>query len=64
MIQVKYSGELSVTADYINISVQVIGILVAGIIIWRLIVRYQNKKSNDRYRSSYFGTPYSKHWRK
>ena len=64
MIKIKYSGELSTMTDYINISVQTIGILIAGIIIWRLIVRYQNKKLGTRYKSDYFNSSYSKHWRK
>ena len=64
MIKIKYSGELSTMTDYINISVQTIGILIAVIIIWRLIVRYQNKKLDTRYKSDYFDSPYSKHWRK
>ena len=64
MIKIKYSGEQSTMTDYINISVQTIGILIAGIIIWRLIVRYQNKKLDTRYKSDYFDSPYSKHWRK
>jgi len=64
MIQIKYSGQISAINDYINISVQAIGILIAGIIIWRLIVRYQNKKLQDRSRSNYFKSSFSRHWRK
>jgi len=64
MIQLKYSGELSTMTDYINVSVQAIGILIAGIIIWRLIIRYQNKKLNTSFKSDYFESSYSKHWRK
>ena len=64
MIQLKYSGELSIMTDYINVSVQAIAILIAGIIIWRLIIRYQNKKLSTRFKSDYFESSYSKHWRK
>jgi hypothetical protein len=64
MIQIKYSGQISAINDYINISIQVIGILIAGIIIWRLIVRYQNKKHKERFRSNYFKSSFSRHWRK
>ena len=64
MIKIKYSGEISTMTDYINISIQTIGILIAGIIIWRLIVRHQNKKLGTRYKSDYFDSSYSKHWRK
>ena len=58
MIQLKYSGELSIMTDYINVSVQAIGILIAG------IIRYQNKKLSTRFKSDYFESSYSKHWRK
>ena len=63
MIQLKYSGELSIMTDYINVSVQAIGFLIDGIIIWRLIIRYQNKKLSTRFKSDYFDSSYSKHWR-
>jgi cytochrome b561 len=43
---------------------QVFGILIAGIIIWRVFVRHQNKKQNERFKSDYFESSYSKHWRK
>ena len=64
MIQVKYSGELSSMMDYVNIMAQVFGILIAGIVIWRVFARYQNKKQNERFKSDYFESSYSKHWRK
>jgi hypothetical protein len=64
MIQAKYSGELSSMMGYVHIMAQVFGILIAGIIIWRLIARHQNKKQNGRYKSDYFESSYSKHWRK
>ena len=64
MIQTKYSGELSSMMDYINIMVQVFGILIVGIIIWRAFARHQNKKQNERFKSDYFESSYSKHWRK
>ena len=64
MIQAKYSGELSSMMDYVNIMAQVFGILIAGIIMWRVFARYQNKKQNERFKSDYFESSYSKHWRK
>ena len=64
MIQAKYSGELSTMMDYVNIMSQVFGILIAGIIIWRVFARHQNKKQNERFKSDYFESSYSKHWRK
>ena len=64
MIQAKYSGELSKMMDYVHIMAQVFGILIAGIIIWRLIARYQSQKQSERFKSDYFESSYSKHWRK
>ena len=64
MIQAKYSGELSTMMDYVNIMAQVFGILIAGIIIWRVFAHHQNKKQNERFKSDYFESSYSKHWRK
>ena len=64
MIQVKYSGELSSMMDYVNIMAQVFGILIAGVVIWIVFARYQNKKQNERFKSDYFESSYSKHWRK
>ena len=64
MIKAKYSGELSSMMDYVNIMAQVFGILIAGIIIWRVFSRHQNKKQNERFKSDYFESSYSKHWRK
>ena len=64
MIQAKYSGELSSIMDNVNIMVQVFGILIAGIIVWRIFSVYQNKKQNERFKSDYFESSYSKHWRK
>ena len=64
MIKAKYSGELSSMMDYVNIMAQVFGILIAGIIIWRVFSRHQNKKQTERFKSDYFESSYSKHWRK
>ena len=64
MIQSKYSGELSSMMDIVNVMVQVFGILIAGIIVWRIFVGYQSKKQNERFKSDYFESSYSKHWRK
>ena len=64
MIQVKYSGELSDMMDNVNVMVQVFAILIAGIIVWRIFAAYQSKKQNERFKSDYFESSYSKHWRK
>tara|TARA_B100001287_G_scaffold134934_1_gene113575 strand:- start:479 stop:688 length:210 start_codon:yes stop_codon:yes gene_type:complete len=64
MIKAKYSGELSNMIDYVQIMAQVFGILIGGIILWRLLSRYQNRRQNERFKTDYFESSYSKHWRK
>jgi len=64
LIQIKYSGAVSVFSDYVNISAQTIGILIIGILFWRVLIAYQNKKNKSRFKSTYFESSYSKHWRK
>jgi len=64
LIQIKYSGAISVLRDYVNISAQTIGILIIGILFWRVLIAYQNKKNKSRFKSTYFESSYSKHWRK
>jgi hypothetical protein len=64
LIQVKYSGSISVLRDYLNISALTIAILIVGILFWRILIAYQNKKNKYRFKSTYFESSYSKHWRK
>ena len=64
LIQVKYSGSISVLRDYLNISAQTIAILIVGILFWRILIAYQNKKNKNRFKSTYFESSYSKHWGK
>ncbi|MEJ6505107.1 MAG: hypothetical protein QNK70_05730 [Crocinitomicaceae bacterium] len=64
LIQLKYSGEISVVRDYINISAQTICILIVGILVWRALIAYQNKRNKGRFKTTYFESSFSKHWRK
>jgi hypothetical protein len=48
LIQVKYTGSISVLRDYVNISAQTIGILIVGILFWRILISYQNKKKQKQ----------------
>jgi Ni,Fe-hydrogenase I cytochrome b subunit len=64
LIQVKYSGSVSIVRDYMNICAQTVGILIIGILVWRVLIAYHNKKDKSRFKSTYFESSYSKHWRK
>lgn len=64
LIQIKYCGELDQTSSYVNVSVQAVGVLIGGFIIWRAMSAWQRKKKLERRRNPFFESAYSKHWRK
>lgn len=64
LIQTSYSGDLDQTITYVNLTIQAIGVLVGGIVIWRASIAFQRKKIKERRRNPFFETTYSKHWRK
>jgi hypothetical protein len=64
IITLKYSGEPSFTYTYIQLASHAIGILIAGIILWRVNSMINNKRINQRKRSNFFETNYSKNWKK
>jgi hypothetical protein len=64
LIQTSYSGDLDQTITYVNLTIQAIGVLVGGIVIWRASIAFQRKKMQERRRNPFFETTYSKHWRK
>lgn len=47
LIQTSYSGDLDQTVTYVNLTIQAIGVLVGGIVIWRASIAFQRKK-NER----------------
>jgi len=63
-IQRRFSGELNNDVEYMELLVQVFIVLVAGIVLWRLMVAFQRRKTAKRRQSSYFDNVYSKHWKK
>jgi len=63
LIKARFSGELSESATYMNLTIQAIAVIVGGIIIWRVSNMIHRKKQKDRQRNNYFETPYSQ-WRK
>jgi hypothetical protein len=64
LIKAKYSGTLDQSATYINLVLQTVAVLVGGLVIWRAMNSYHRKKQQDRRKTNYFETPYSRQWRK
>lgn len=63
LIQRRFSGSLNNEAEYIELLVQVFGVLVLGLVLWRMMVIFHKKKKAKRKRSSYFDTEFRKNWR-
>lgn len=63
LIQRRFSGSLNNEAEYIELLVQVFGVLVLGLVLWRMMVLFHKKKKAKRKRSSYFDTEFRKNWR-
>lgn len=63
LIQRRFSGALNNEAEYIELFVQVFGVLVLGLVLWRMMVLFHKKKKAKRKRSSYFDTEFRRNWR-
>lgn len=63
-IQRRFSGELNNEAEYIELIVQVFAVLIIGLLMWRLMVVFQRRKTAKRRQSTYFDNVFSKNWRK
>jgi hypothetical protein len=46
------------------LAAQATGILIAGIVLWRVNSYLSNKRMNDRRRNTFFETKDSKNWKK
>lgn len=64
LIQTKFSGELSEAPSYINLMLQSIGVLIGGIVVWRISAAYHNKKQKERNTRQFFETKYAKGWKR
>jgi uncharacterized membrane protein YidH (DUF202 family) len=64
LIQFKFTGEIDQTLSYVNVSIQAIGVLIGGLLIWRAMSVWQRKKNQERRRNPFFESSFSKHWRK
>jgi hypothetical protein len=63
LIKVKYSGELDQTGQYVNIGVQTVSILIAGIVLWKGSNYLFNRKLQERNQRKRFETRFSSHWK-
>jgi hypothetical protein len=64
LIEQKFSGSPSFAYMYIQLASQAIGILISGIILWRVNAMINNRRINQRKRANFFETNYSKNWKK
>lgn len=63
LIKQRFSGSLNSEAEYIELLVNVFGVLVLGLVMWRLMVLFHKKKNAKRKRSNYFESTFSKKWK-
>lgn len=63
LIKQRFSGSLNSEAEYIELLVNVFGVLVLGLVMWRLMVLFHKKKNAKRKRSNYFESNFSKKWK-
>lgn len=63
LIHTRFSGEINNEAEYIELIVQAITVLVLGIVMWRLMMVWHKKKQNSRKDSEITRARYSSKWR-
>lgn len=64
LIHVKFSGALSETPIYVNLTIQAISVMIGGILMWRASNAYHAKKQKQRANRQFFETKYSKNWKR
>lgn len=64
LIHVKFSGALSETPIYVNLTIQAISVMIGGILMWRASNAYHAKKQKQRANRQFFETKYSKSWKR
>lgn len=63
LVQRRFSGSLNNEAEYIELLVQVFGVLILGLVLWRMMVIFHKRKKAKRKRSVFFDTEFRKNWR-
>lgn len=64
LIQRRFSGTLNNEAEYIELLVQVFGVLILGLVLWRMMAVFHKKKKAKRKHNTYFDTEFRRSWRK
>lgn len=64
LIQRRFTGSLNNEAEYIELLVQVFGVLVLGLVLWRMMVLFHKRKNAKRKKSNYFDSEFNQNWRK
>jgi hypothetical protein len=64
LIRAKYAGVLNESSIYVNLAIQAVAVLIGGLVIWRAMTSYHRKKQQQRKKTVFFETPYSRQWRK
>lgn len=62
-IQRRFSGELNNEAEYIELFVHVIGVLIVGLLLWRMMAMFHRRKNAKRKKSEFFDSSFSKKWK-
>jgi hypothetical protein len=63
LIQSRFSGAINNEAEYIELIMQAITILILGIVMWRLMMLWHKRKQNSRKESEITRARYSNKWK-
>lgn len=63
LIHRRFSGAINNEAEYIELIVQAITVLVLGIVMWRLMMIWHKRKQNSRKDSEITRARYSNKWK-
>ncbi|MDX1444580.1 hypothetical protein [Lishizhenia sp.] len=64
LIQTRFSGAINNEAEYIEIIVQAIAVLIFGIVVWRGMAAVHNRKKAKRADNMFSRERYETKWRK
>lgn len=63
LIQSRFSGAINNEAEYIELIMQAITVLILGIVMWRLMMLWHKRKQNSRKESEITRARYSNKWK-
>ena len=64
LLNARFSGEPEPSYFGLKMVFNAFGIVAFGIVMWYINQRISRKRNNRRVKSSYFGSRYSKEWKK